>query len=320
MTVRPDDTLHVVAGVLSDDVGRVLVAQRPLGKHKGGLWEFPGGKVEAGEAAEVALARELSEELGIEVAGARPFIRLLHRYPEKTILLDVWRVLSFAGEPVGMEGQPLRWLAPDDFDASEFPEADVPVLNAIRLPNVYAISPEPADVGGERGFLDAMSVLLRDPSIDLLQIRAKQLAAAEVERLVSRCQQLTAGRSISLLVNRHHELVERMDLAGVQLTSSQLHELRERPLGPKRWVGASCHDRDDLDRAVALGADFAVLSPVKPPRSHAATSTLGWAAFTSMVADCPIPVYALGGLGPADLPDALNARAQGVAGISAFWP
>ena len=102
---------HVVAAVIVNGSQEVLLAKRPLDRHQGGLWEFPGGKVERGEDVRAALMRELNEELGIIIQDARPLIKIRHAYPDKAVLLDVWRVTAFAGEPHGREGQPIEWVA-----------------------------------------------------------------------------------------------------------------------------------------------------------------------------------------------------------------
>ncbi len=128
------DWLHVAAGVIVGPDGRILIAERATHRHQGGLWEFPGGKVEAGETAQSALARELWEELNIHVASARPLIQIRHRYPDKSVLLDVWRVESFSGEPHGREGQPLAWVEPEGLLEYAFPAANVPIVTAARLP------------------------------------------------------------------------------------------------------------------------------------------------------------------------------------------
>jgi 8-oxo-dGTP diphosphatase len=125
--------IHVVIGVLvrpSD--GHVLVAQRPAQAHQGGLWEFPGGKVESGEAASEALARELREELGIQVLGAGPFMQLEHDYGDRRVLLDVWRVDQYAGEPHGGEGQVVKWAAMAALDGLRFPAANQAVIDQLR--------------------------------------------------------------------------------------------------------------------------------------------------------------------------------------------
>mgnify|MGYP002714153243 CR=1 FL=1 len=124
--------VHVAAAVIRGADGRVLIAKRPQDKHQGGLWEFPGGKVEEGEAVERALARELEEELGIRVEAARPLIQVHHDYPDKQVLLDVWEVSSFTGEPHGAEGQPLAWVSERQLLEYEFPAANKPIVAVLR--------------------------------------------------------------------------------------------------------------------------------------------------------------------------------------------
>ena len=123
--------VHVVAGVISDADGRVLLAQRPAGRHLAGGWEFPGGKLEPGEAPFDGLRRELREEIGIEVESATPLVRVRHAYPEREIELDVWTVTGFRGDPVGREGQPLRWCPGGELGAAGLLPADLPVIDAL---------------------------------------------------------------------------------------------------------------------------------------------------------------------------------------------
>jgi 8-oxo-dGTP diphosphatase len=128
---RAPRAVHVVAGVVCDADGRVLLAQRPAGKHLAGGWEFPGGKLEPGEARFAGLQRELREELGIEVLAARPLLRLTHSYPEREIDLDVWLISDWSGEPRGLDGQPLRWCERDELVHAELLPADLPVVAAL---------------------------------------------------------------------------------------------------------------------------------------------------------------------------------------------
>ena len=122
----------VVAAALYDAQGRVLIAQRPQGKHQAGRWEFPGGKVTPGESEVAALARELHEELGIEVTASRPFMRLAHSYPDRNVELSMWIVERYAGAPRSLDGQELRWVAPADLGQADLLEADRPFVEALR--------------------------------------------------------------------------------------------------------------------------------------------------------------------------------------------
>ena len=134
--------VHVAAAVIRGTDGKILIARRADAQHQGGLWEFPGGKVEAGESVEAALGRELQEELGIVVSAARPLIKVQHDYPDKQVLLDVWEVSAFSGEPRGVEGQPLAWVSARDLPNYEFPAANQPIVTAARLPDQYLITPD----------------------------------------------------------------------------------------------------------------------------------------------------------------------------------
>lgn len=124
----------MVAAAIMDARGRVLIAQRPPGKHLAGLWEFPGGKVEPGEGRVDALRRELKEELGISIAAPRPLLRLRHTYPYGTVLLDVWVVRRYVGEPRSLDGQALRWCARGALGAADLLPADGPIVRALWLP------------------------------------------------------------------------------------------------------------------------------------------------------------------------------------------
>lgn len=123
--------VHVAVGVVCDAMGRILVSQRPAHVHQGGLWEFPGGKVEAGESVQQALTRELDEELAIQVMACVPLLEIAHDYTDKSVLLDVWWVDQFSGEPHGREGQPWQWMEVAALSALTFPEANQPIIAAI---------------------------------------------------------------------------------------------------------------------------------------------------------------------------------------------
>ena len=125
----------VVAAALFDHAGRVLIAQRPAGKVLAGRWEFPGGKVAAGESERDALLRELREELGIEVIAARSFMRLTHAYEEREVELSLWIVERFAGVPRSLDAQALKWVAPEQLTKEDILEADRPFIAAlVELP------------------------------------------------------------------------------------------------------------------------------------------------------------------------------------------
>ena len=128
--------VHVAVGVLIDQANCVLLARRQKGTHLEGYWEFPGGKVEPGETVEAALARELSEELGVEIGETSPLMTVNHDYGEKQVLLDVHRVLFWTGEPHGAEGQPIAWASASALDDYKVPEANAEIM--LRVKSVLA--------------------------------------------------------------------------------------------------------------------------------------------------------------------------------------
>jgi len=124
--------MHVAVGILRNIHGEILIAQRPKNKYKGGLWEFPGGKVEPGESAFQALQRELAEELNIDVISADSWLTFQHDYSDRVVLLDTWHVTAFSGTPEGAEGQLIRWVFPRDFEQFTFPEGNHFILEKLR--------------------------------------------------------------------------------------------------------------------------------------------------------------------------------------------
>jgi mutator protein MutT len=184
---------HVVAAAVTDLKGRVLIAQRPPGKHLAGRWEFPGGKLETGEDRRAGLARELREELGITLsASPRPLIRVRHRYDYGEVLIDMWMVRGYSGEPKGLEGQALRWCTREELETVELLPADGPIVAALRLPEsltqpatrdyVLGRSAEPDGGGRLRGvwclgLADAMAA--SDAGANFLVLRNK-LPPAEI--------------------------------------------------------------------------------------------------------------------------------------------
>ena len=121
----------VAVGVIENSRGEILIAKRPDNLHQGGKWEFPGGKVDAGEHVEQALARELREEVALELESASPLMKIAHDYGDKQVLLDIWHVHGFRGEAAGLEGQPVRWVAPAALADYRFPDANQPIVERI---------------------------------------------------------------------------------------------------------------------------------------------------------------------------------------------
>ena len=303
--------IPVAVGVLRRPDGRVLLARRPETAHQGGLWEFPGGKIEAGETPVQALRRELHEELGIGIRRCRPLIRLSHDYADRKVVLDTWLVENWSGEPQGIEGQPLRWVAPGAIEHLEMPAADKPIIQALKLPACYLITPPTVD--DTAAFLEKLEAGLNQ-GIRLIQFRLFNLAGASLRAVyrdtLSLCHQYHA------LVLLNTGLKEHLTVAdGWHLNSQDLMACSKTEKNSGLLVGASCHNRQQLARAEALNVDFAVLSPVLPTLSHPDAVPLGWAGFQACVESSCLPVFALGGMHPGCLAEAWKRGAQGISGI-----
>ncbi len=310
-----EPAVHVAAAVIVDRGGRVLLARRAAQRHQGGLWEFPGGKVEPGETARATLTRELHEELGIDVVAARPLIRVRHAYPDKTVLLDVWRVNAFRGVAHGREGQPVEWVSTDELTARDFPAANGPIIRAARLPPVYLVTPEPQD---EEQFCARLDSALR-AGVRLVQLRAKNLGPSAYQHLARRVIARCHAARARVLLNAPPRWVNELGADGVHLSSARLHGLSARPLGDDAWVAASCHDVAELRHAQRIGVDFVVAAPVLSTASHPAAPPLGWPALRALTEAAAMPVYALGGMSLDSVAEAFAQGAQGIAAISALW-
>jgi 8-oxo-dGTP diphosphatase len=307
--------IEVAAAVIQREDGRFLLGQRPAGKVYAGYWEFPGGKIEAGEAPLPALKRELHEELGIEIETAYPWLTRDYDYAHAAVRLRFFRVVSWSGNLRGRESQRFVWQSPDAISVDPLLPANAPILRALRLPPVYAIT-HAAELGPVELLRRLEQALAR--GLRLLQVREKELREGELRDLAARVIGLARAHGARVLVNGNPQLARELGADGVHLTSAQLKETRLRP--DLALVGASCHDAGELARAQALGADFVVLGPVAPTPTHPGAAGLGWARFAALLKDCPLPVYALGGLRPADLETAWRHGAHGISMMRGAWP
>ncbi|MCP1314260.1 MULTISPECIES: Nudix family hydrolase [unclassified Halomonas] len=317
MNVKVKRRVHVAAAaIVSADKQQVLIARRPSNVDHGGLWEFPGGKLAPYETGLEGLKRELHEELGIEIRRAQPLIRVHHEYSDKHILLDVWQVHEFAGEPFGREGQAVRWVPMEELVSYPFPAANLPILRAVMLPTEYLITGEEAD---DERFAALLERALKEDGVRLVQLRAKGLSkdayVARAERSLALCRDYGA----KLLLNGEPELLERVDADGIHLTSERLMNLERRPIAEGKWLSASTHNQAQLEKAASLGCDFVTLSPLRTTPSHPEVAPMGWHDFQQLVERAGMPVFALGGMTRFDANHARAVGAQGIASIRDFW-
>lgn len=306
--------VEVAAAVLQQSDGSFLLAQRPVGKIWAGYWEFPGGKIEPGETAHHALVRELHEELGITVQTAYPWLTRVFTYPHATVRLNFFRVTAWSGELHPHEGQQFSWQHTHHVLVDPILPANAPILRALELPVQYGIS-NAAELGVEP-FLARLQAKL-DAGLRLVQLREKNLARDELRELALRAITMAHASGAKVLLNSDVALAQEVGADGVQLVSTQLAELSERPAVD--WCGASCHNAEELRRAEALGCDFVLLSPVLPTQSHPGDVNLGWESFSTIAIGSSIPVYALGGLQPEDMRTAWRYGAHGIALLRQAW-
>lgn len=309
-----DKVVEVSAAVLQRRDGSFLLAQRPPGKIWAGYWEFPGGKVEAGETAHDALVRELREELGITVQTAYPWLTRVFTYPHATVRLRFFRVTAWTGALHAHEGQQFAWQVPGGVDVAPVLPANTPILRALELPDMYAIS-NVAELG-IAAFMARLQAGL-EAGLKLVQLREKELSGVALRSLAQQVVALAHAGGAKVLLNGDAEMARQVGADGVQLTSTQLAVLKERPA--VEWCAASCHSIEELRRTEALGCDFAVLSPVLPTLSHPGAQHLGWDRFAAVAADATIPVYALGGLQQGDMQTAWEHGAYGIALLRQAW-
>jgi 8-oxo-dGTP diphosphatase len=292
--------IEVAAAVIQRPDGAFLLAQRPAGKVYAGYWEFPGGKIEPGEAAEKALARELNEELGIQVTEAYPWITRIYAYPHGTVRLQFFRIAAWRNDPHPLEDQAISWQACGEPLAAPMLPANAPVLAALALPTEYAIT------DARRFGLAHLEERLRS-GLKLVQVREPALPPGERERFTEQVIGLAHRHGCKVMVKEPFPGAD-----GIHFTASQLAQLTNRP--GDGLAAASCHSREELERAMALGLDFAVLGPIRDK-----SPALGWDRFRELARYSSIPVYAIGGVTRADLKEAWRAGAHGVAMIRGAW-
>jgi len=321
--------VHVAVGVIFDSQKNILIAKRSDDQHQGGLWEFPGGKVEAGETVQQALARELDEEVGIQCSPdlMTPLIQIPFHYPDKSVYLDVWNVFEGnAGDfrtAHGKEGQPVVWAPLAELSDYEFPAANKAILNALILPELIAITPD-ADVESIRSYIDRClaSEIGKRPGI--IQLRAPQLEQAEFIELAKALYPQCHQAGIKLIWNCPLDWFEAEGSkysAGLHLSVKNQQEAEDKGrflLADNQWLSASVHNLAELEQAQQLGVDYVLVSSVKKTASHPDAEPLSDAELEAIFDNARVPVYGLGGLDIADLAEMKKQGMQGIAGISVF--
>lgn len=303
-----------VAGRFSPPWGEYLLAQRPPGKVYAGYWEFPGGKVEPAETHLDAVKREIHEELGIEVLHALPWLTRRHVYEHASVELHFFRVVEWRGAPRNLEGQQFVFQQPGHESVGPMLPANGPLLRAMALPPFHAIT-NAAELGVPAMLARLEAALAQ--GLRLVQVREPGMPAGEfrqfAQEVLARCR--SAGARV--LINRDIALARELGADGVHLPAHALLQLTQRPDLP--MVGASIHNVAELAHAEGLDCDYALLGPVLPTRSHPDAVPLGWEGFVRIANRATLPVFALGGMAPADAATAWAHGAHGVAMLRAAW-
>ncbi len=305
--------VRVAVAVVYNEQGEVLIQQRAADSHQGGLWEFPGGKVEAHETVKLALEREIREELNIIIISSRPLITIAHDYGDRHVSLEVFKVVKWQGQPQAMEHQPLQWVSPARLSHYPMPAADRPIVTSVNLPSSYVITPDV--INNPSDLLEQLRALL-DSGERMFLYRVKTLLGVTHEAMQQEMLDLCNSHGAFLLVHENNRSTVKAH--GVHLTEAGLHR-QEQHTETDRLLSVSCHSAQSLKQAEAANADFAMLSPVEKTQSHPGTQPLGWKNFKRMVDGANIPVYALGGMKAEHREKAWSHGAQGVAGISSWW-
>ncbi|PCI70836.1 MAG: DNA mismatch repair protein MutT [Piscirickettsiaceae bacterium] len=307
--------LNVAVGVIRNEQGDVLISQRAEQAHQGGLWEFPGGKLEARETTFQALKRELSEELGVNISRATPLVRIKHQYTDVEVMLEVLVVTSYEGEARGLEGQPVKWVNTSELKNYNFPAANQRIIRALQLSKYYPIIDSRS--GTSEQLLEQLKYLIGQ-GYTMVQLRAKGVPYSCFKSLAIRAIKMSKAHGVNLYLNSSISTALKLGATGVHLSSKRLSEMT----GPIKQgaisLAVSCHGEESLKKAARVAADFAVLSAVKATTSHPSAKPLGWAKFSTLAENAYCPVYALGGVGLDDIKIAESHGAQGVAGISGF--
>ena len=302
--------VDVAVGVLRAPDGSVLLAERRAGKVAAGFWELPGGQVEPGETAAEAAVRELREEVGIDALELSPWRVYEHDFPAQRVRLHWFHVPRWSGEPKGREGQRVAWVDPARPTVGPLLPSNEVAFATLALPELVGV----ARVDRAPGAVDEL--LARIPSLAadglrLLIVRGLELAPGQRVQLTRRLRQLRRGTGLRLFLSGTALEARQAGACGLHSSAAAMAGLIERP--PTRLWAVSAHNARDLERASALGADVALLSPVLPTDKHPEEQALGWDGLRTLVAASPIPVYAQGGMGPGDIATARAAGALGVA-------
>lgn len=314
------DIVYVAVAVIRDEQGRLLIAKRHEFQDQGGLWEFPGGKLNKGEHVIDALQREIKEETKLILNNFRPLLKVEHTYPNKTVLLDVWLAGGVnSNDAVGREGQELKWIKPSELEQYNFPAANNQIIDAVTLPNLHVITGKfENSTEFSHKLMNALQL-----GCGLVQLRSKMDCNESYFELSVRARLLCKQHRAKLMLNIPIDEFNYHSADGVHLTSDILMSLSLQDLIPLyqqgKLVSASTHNQKEIDKANELLLDYIFLSPVNATKSHPDATPLGWDKFTELSQTAQCAVFALGGVNKNDLDSTISAGGTGIAAINSLW-
>lgn len=309
--------VHVAVGVIIQN-DQVLICWRDASLHQGNRYEFPGGKLEPGESPAQALKRELKEELNIDIQHTVRAQLLYFNYPEKTVCLHIFKVTEFTGQPIGQQQQAVLWVHKDQLATYRFPDANAPILRMLKLPEQYIITQPLAQAQSIQDWLDWH--VKHVPLTSWLYVREKTMSPTAYKNIIKSFSNFRADLHLVADFSYINNLTDQLDeLHGVHLSERNLMRLNQ-PLQISAHLlsFAACHDQAAISQANLLNVDAVLVSPLHSTLSHPQQSALGWEKWQALSEQSHVPVFALGGVAPANLKQVQKASGFGVAGIRAF--
>ncbi len=309
--------IHVAVGVIYNSTkDKVLISKRSKNKHLAGYWEFPGGKVECNENVVAALKRELYEELGITVIKADAYTSISHDYADKNVLLDVWKVTDWCGQPESKENQEFCWASISELSKYKFPEANKYIIQSISLAPMYVISKDSYE---NYSHLFSVTEECFVAGLKIFQLRLNIDKNKSFQEIVKTLSEAANRYNAKLILNGLATDIDKYPIDGIHLNTNELKRYENRPISEEYILGASCHNEKDLIKAAEIKVNYAFLSPVQYTASHPEAIAIGWQRFRSLINEVNFPVYALGGMIPTDLKTAKTYGAYGIAMLGAVW-
>ncbi len=304
----------VVVGIIKNNYNKILLIKRPSNKFMANFWELPGGKIKTKENEITALIRELKEELNICVLKAKFCLKISHQYPDKNVLVSVFSITNFSGHITNNEGHKLAWLNETTINNYRVLPTMDKVINFIKLSPIYWISSENFTIEQLHKKLVSGLRLVQFRHKGDMDYKKQQLLLASIKL----CKQYSAKILLNIAKKYHNkDLINKVD--GLHLSTNEAKNLTTRPLANNKLLAISTHNKEQLQQALNLNADFALLSPINITNSHKNTMPLGWDNAKKIIKNSPIPIFALGGIKSNDLLFANNAGFFGIAGISKIF-